>query len=81
MIASDRLEYINATLAAIDVCWSRIAPEIQVRLDAKTMQLIAAENEQARGAIRCLRDLLYLPETLQSERDQITAALSDPDAA
>lgn len=81
MTAQARLDYLNATLAALHGCWPQLAQEIQGRIDSKTAQLIGENNEQTRGAIKVLRDLIDLPAALQQERDHITAALSDPDAA
>lgn len=74
---ADRLDHINSTLAALDSCWPRVAAEIQQRIDAKTLQLIGENNEQTRGAIKALRDLINLPAELLSERDQTEAALSE----
>ncbi|WP_219116093.1 hypothetical protein [Janthinobacterium sp. UMAB-56] len=76
-----RLDCLNTTLAALNGCWPRVALEIQQRIDDKTVQLIGENNEQTRGAIKALRDLLELPAALLHERDHISAALSDPDAA
>lgn len=81
MTAQQRLDYLNATLAALHGCWPHLVQEIQARIDSKTAQLIGENNEQTRGAIKALRDLIDLPAALQQERDHITAALSDPDAA
>lgn len=74
---NDRLTYINSTLAALDMAWPRIAAEIQALIDGKTLQLIGANDEQTRGAIKCLRELIDLPGTLQAERAGIEAALSE----
>lgn len=76
-----RLDYLNSMLAALHGSWPQLAQEIQRRIDAKTIQLIGENNEETRGAIKALRDLIELPEALLQERDHITAALSDPDAA
>ena len=81
MSAQARLDHLNATLAALHGCWPHLVQEIQARIDSKTAQLIGENNEQTRGAIKVLRDLVDLPAALQQERDHITAALSDPDAA
>ena len=51
--------------------------EIQQRIDALTVQLISQESEQVRGRIKALRDIQDMPETLQQERDGITAGLAD----
>lgn len=79
--ASDRLEYLDKLIAAMDGAWPRIASEIEHRIDAKLLTLIASENAEARGAIKALKDLLDLPATLKSERDHITAELSERDSA
>ena len=81
MTLSDRLTHINGTLSELDVAWSRIAPEIQARIDSKTLQLIGENNEQTRGAIKCLRELMNLPDTLQAERSGIEAALLEQSSA
>lgn len=72
-----RLTYLNDALAALALTWPRIAGELQARVDSKTLQLIGENNEQTRGAIKCLRELMDLPGTLQAERAGIEAALSE----
>lgn len=50
------------------------------RMESLTNELIAADNEQTRGAIKELRRLIELPQDRQAEVERESAALSDPDA-
>jgi len=81
MNAKARIAEINNTLQAIQNGWPFFMAELQQRIDALTVQLISQESEQVRGRIKALRDLQDMPETLQQERDGITTALSEQDAA
>ena len=72
-----RLDYINSTLAAFDMAWPRLAGEIQSRIDSLTLKLISANDDETRGAIKELRRLLVLPDTLASERDHIKLSQED----
>lgn len=72
-----RLDYLNTTLAALDTAWPKLAGEIQSRIDNLTLSLISANNEETRGAIKALRELLNLPASLQYERDHINSELED----
>lgn len=78
-----RLDYLNTTLAAFDTVWPKLSGEIQSRVDHLTLKLISANNDETRGAIKELQDLLNLPESLRYEREHINehinAALKDAD--
>lgn len=74
-----RLDYLNSTLAAFDTAWPKLAGEIRSRIDHLTLKLISANDDETRGAIKELRDLLDLPESLRYEREHINAALEDAD--
>lgn len=74
-----RLDYLNTTLSAFDTAWPKLAGEIQSRIDHLTLKLISANDDETRGAIKELRDLLNLPESLRYEREHINAALKDAD--
>jgi hypothetical protein len=78
---NDRIEYLNLLLTTVESAWPRLSVEIESRIADKTLALIAKEDEQARGAIKALKDLLELPDTLKSERAHITAELSERDSA
>lgn len=79
MTPEDRIEQIGRLLPALT------DPELVALLNteaaALTARLVWENDEQTRGRIKQLRALIDLPAALQSERDQIQAALSDQDAA
>lgn len=77
MTAEDRLEHLNRVLSAMQASWAPIAEEIGNRIGDYTASLIAENNEETRGRIKALRDLLNLPDTLLSERDGIKSGLSE----
>lgn len=81
MTPQDRIAQINQTLQAIQTGWLFLCSEMDSRMASLTVQLINNDNEQVRGRIKALRELKELPETLQQERDGISAALSEQDAA
>jgi predicted KAP-like P-loop ATPase len=81
MNIEDRLDYLNGMLFALDGSWSKIAAEIQGRIDGLTLKLISENDDQVRGAIKALRDLKDLQETLEYERQHIKEALAEQDAA
>jgi hypothetical protein len=51
------------------------------RIEDHTRSLVQQNNDETRGRIKALQELLELPESLTQERDSISAALSDQDAA
>lgn len=74
---SERLEHINSLLSALDRVWPSFVVELNALIEDKTTRLISENDEQTRGAIKALRELLDLPETLKSERDHMTEALPE----
>jgi hypothetical protein len=68
---NSRLDYLTTTLDALDFAWPRLSGEIQARIDRLTLALISSNNDETRGAIKALRELLALPETLRYERNHI----------
>lgn len=77
MNAKERLDTINATLQAMQSFWPVFVESIDTRIAELTLQLINNDNEQNRGRIKALLEIKNMPETLQSEREGISAALSD----
>lgn len=75
MTLEERLIQINALLPALQ--HPALAAMLTARIAELTNKLIAQDNEQTRGAIKELRALLNLPDTLQHERDGITAGFSE----
>jgi len=76
MTHSEHLDEIAANLQALQ-SWAGVAAQINARIDDLTAQLVASNDEQTRGAIHALTDLLNYPETLEEQRRQATAALSE----
>lgn len=72
-----RLDYLDSTLNALESSWPKLAAEIQSRIDRLTLKLISANDDETRGAIKELRDLLSLPESLLYERNHINSELKD----
>ena len=78
---SERISQITRTLDAIRSGWPLLTEEIDSRISALTEQLVNNDNEQTRGAIKELRRLRDMPDSLKQERDGISAALADQAAA
>lgn len=76
-----RIDQIQKTLEAIQNGWPFFLAVINQRLSDLTEELINQDNEQKRGAIKELRLLAELPESLVQERDGIQAALAREAAA
>jgi hypothetical protein len=77
-----RLEQIEAALQAIQPGWPFLLAEVQTQIEREIERLVIQNNEETRGRIKALRDLMNLPEALEAERDGILAAeLPDPDSA
>ena len=77
MTHQERIDWINRTLEAVRPGWPYLCEVIGERLQSLTLDLIGQDNEQTRGRIKALRDLLELPEQLQQERDGISAGLAE----
>jgi hypothetical protein len=77
MTPEARLAQINQTLEAVRSGWPFLLVLMQERADALTLDLIGQDNEQTRGRIKQLRELMELPEALQSEREGIERALAE----
>jgi len=69
-----RIEEIEAALQAIRPGWPFFVAEVQARIEQLIGSLIAQNDEETRGRIKALRDLIDLPETLEAERAGILAA-------
>lgn len=77
-----RLTQIDAALAGTKVAWPAICNEIKLLIADYTDALVSQNNDETRGRIKALRDLMDLPETLEAERRSILAAeLPETDSA
>lgn len=81
MIPEERISHIQRTLEAIKSGWPVMKAHFDDRIEALTEQLINNDNEQTRGAIKELRRLRDMPESLAQEREGISAALAEQAAA
>lgn len=75
MTLQERIEQINKQLHALQS--PALIDLLKDRIEELTEKLIGEENEQTRGRIKALRDLLNLPKALQHEHEGITAELSE----
>lgn len=77
-------EELNDLLArrAHLMTYAGMKEQMERRINELTMNLIAKDDEQARGAIKELRRLIELPDDLEAEASHLAAALSaNADAA
>ena len=81
MTTEERIAHIGKTLDAIQIGWPMLRAELQQRADDLTEQLVNNDNEQTRGRIKQLREVMNLPETLAQERQGLSAALAEQAAA
>ncbi len=81
MTTEERIAHIGQLIEGIRGGWSLLSVELDARIAELTEQLINNDNEQTRGRIKALLEVKKLPESLLSEREGLSAALSDQDAA
>jgi hypothetical protein len=81
MNALERVHEIDQALNVLRPAWNALSEHIVVRIREHTATLVSQNDEQTRGRIKALQELLELPVTLQQERDGISAGLSEEDPA
>lgn len=69
-----RADEISKTLQAIQHGWPFLLAELHAQVERNVERLISQNNEETRGRIKALRDLMNLPEMLEAERQGILAA-------
>ena len=62
-----RLTLINQLLGALQTVWPQLEAHLVERKDRFTKQLVAANNEEIRGRIKELSELMELPTRLHRE--------------
>lgn len=72
-MSSERLEEVDAALAAFEKCYKHVVYELESRMKSKIVQLIQSNDEQLRGEIKAYQSILDLPQQLQQERQALTA--------
>lgn len=73
MSPQDRLAELSALQGALSTGWSRLTDWIEKRKAELVVALVAHEDEQTRGRIKELDNLLGLPERLQREAEGLVA--------
>lgn len=76
MTPQERIDQIGTTLEALRPAWPHLLFILQERADSLMLELVAQNDEQKRGRIKALRELMELPQTLQQEREGIEAGLA-----
>lgn len=62
-----RLDQVQTTLNALDGAWAPLAREFERIRGEKVAALITANNEEVRGAIKFIDEVLQLPNNLRQE--------------
>lgn len=78
---TDRAQEIAAALPVLRAAWPALTAEIERIVAGRIDSLIIQDNPETRGRIKALRDLLNLPDELESERKALTAELPESDSA
>lgn len=76
-----RINHIGQGLQAIQSGWPFLLGELQARIKTLTVSLINNNDEQVRGQIKALLAITELPQTLATERESMSDALSEQDAS
>lgn len=67
----ERLSRLEQIIPALAQAWPALALELEARRARFVDLLIASDDEQRRGRIKELSDLLELPKRLQEERTRL----------
>lgn len=70
-----RVSECGDVLAAMDGIWPRIALELERQRMTKMEMLVVAEDQELRGRIKQIDDLLLLPQYLRREIENLSSAL------
>jgi hypothetical protein len=79
--SEQRIAHIGQGLQAIQSGWPFLLGELEARIKELTISLINNNDEQTRGQIKALMALTELPQTLATERESMSDALSEMDAS
>lgn len=72
-----RANTLKQLTEAMRNAWPFFLPVLIEMRENKTQVLIAAENPEARGAIKAIQDLIDLPESVKAELGDLEQALAD----
>lgn len=71
--AQERLAQIAPLQQGLQAAWPTLKPELEKWRRELTAKLIASNDDETRGRIKGLNDLLELPERLQQEAQSLSA--------
>lgn len=71
--AQERLAQIAPLQQGLHAAWATLKPWLEARKAELITKLVSANDEQTRGRIKEVEDLLALPERLQQEAEAIAA--------
>lgn len=75
---SARIDQVQSALNALAASWAPLAREFErIRAD-KVLNLITENNEQTRGAVKQIDELLQLPNNLRQELLSLANSLPKP---
>lgn len=74
-VARERLAEIGALQQVLQIAWPGLKAYLELRLRENISKLVDANDEQTRGRIKELEELLGLPERLQQEAASLTTPL------
>jgi len=72
-----RMSECQATLNAMDGVWPHIARELRRERLAQIERLVVAEDQELRGRIKQIDELLLLPQYLRREITDLSNALPE----
>lgn len=70
-----RLMVLQSAVGAMDASWPFLAPLLQELRGEKVAALIAADDQELRGRIKQIDDLLQMPQYLRNEIQVLSEAL------
>ncbi len=76
-----RLMVLQAASGAMEAAWPYLTPMLQGLRAEKVEALVSADDQELRGRIKQIDDLLQMPQYLRSEIQVLSEALSEPDAS
>jgi ppGpp synthetase/RelA/SpoT-type nucleotidyltranferase len=72
-----RLAQIAALRTVLPASWAHLAEELRRMRDERLIRLIAQNDEQVRGQVKMIDELLRLPNTLDQEMQDLAQSLPE----
>jgi len=73
------LQAVSTRLNKVKPAVDALSSEITEMITSRIHKLVQCNDEEARGGIKALQELLELPVTLQHEHDHLQAGLPEED--